>query len=266
MPNVEHAKKTQKRLLKSTHTLIAKTRAAFNIFTDYFKHDRGRAPRIVYIGHSSVDPLVHFGNNLPEKNFENVFHAYGHAGTKGTVELVKCWARHPEWPTLTVVGNKNDDKIPFGFNDPDNIVFYNKVGHEELGVLHSEAAIHVYPTSREGFGHALNEARGSGALLVTTNFGPMDEFVHEGYSGFLIDIKYENVEDFQLFGEFMPVQAHVDSEAICNSMEKLLKKSLTERRRMGEAGRAGFLADRMFFKEKVKIIKNEALKLFNGQE
>ena len=266
MPNIEHAKKTQKYLLEKTHTLIAKTRFGYNLFTDYLKSSTGNVPRIVYIGHSSIDPLFSYGNNPPKQNFTKSFHAYGHAGTKGTVQLINCWLKHPEWPTLTVVGMSNSDQVPWYTFIPKNIKFFDKVDFKEFGILQRESAIHVYPTCREGFGHALNEARGSGALLVTTKYGPMDEFVEEGYSGYLMHYKHTSVENFQLFGAFRPVQVHMVPEGICKTMEKVFKTSIAERRRMGEAGRAGFLADRVFFIEKVKLIKNEALKLFNGQE
>ena len=265
MPNVEHAKKTQKHLLEKTHTLIAKTRFAYSIFTEYYRNSARRAPRIVYIGHSSLDPLVLFGDNLPIQNFSNVFHANGLAGTKGTAELVKCWLQHPEWPTLTVLGHPNEDKIPKGIIKPENIKLIEKVGFKELVKLQRESAIHVYPAEREGFGHALNEARASGALLLTTNFGPMDEFVHDGYSGFFIDIKKETVEETQLFSELRPVQVQMDYRDICSAMEKVFQLSMDDRKKMGQVGRAAFLTDRMYFIETVNILKNEALKLFQGK-
>lgn len=264
MPNVEQAKKTQGRLLDSTHTLIAKTRAAYNIFTDFLKDRTGHIPKIAYIGHSSLDPLYHFGDQpLPPQSFTNVFHAYGHAGTKGTGALIKCWLRHPEWPTLSVLGNSNSE---YNIGQSNNIKMISKVSINELGIIQRASAIHVYPTSREGFGHALNEARGSGALLVATDFGPMNEFVQEGYSGYLMKIDSENVESFQLFGTLRPVQVRMNSNDICNGMEKVFKTSMADRIRMGEAGRAGFLADRLYFTEMVKILKNEALRRFNGEE
>lgn len=263
MPNIEHVIKSQKRYFKSTHTLIAKTRAAYNIFTDYFKKSGldNDSPRIFYAGHSSLDPLFRYGKDLPSYNFTNVFHAYGDSATKGTVPLIKCWMKHPEWPTLTILGNSNEEKLK-GYSKPRNIKFLDTVGHAELGILQRESAIHIYPTESEGFGHALNEARASGALLVTSKFGPMNEFVEDGYSGFLIDIKMFTVYDSQLFGEFGPVQVHMDSLNICKTMKKVFKTDMAERKRMGVAGRAGFLADRVYFKETVKILRNEAMQFF----
>lgn len=49
--------------------------------------------------------------------------------------------------------------------------------------MHLAPQVHVCPSSREGFGHYINEARSVGALVVTIAAGPMNELVQDGKSG-----------------------------------------------------------------------------------
>ena len=46
--------------------------------------------------------------------------------------------------------------------------------------------VHVCPSSREGFGHYINEARSVSAVIITVDAPPMNEFVTNATSGILI--------------------------------------------------------------------------------
>jgi hypothetical protein len=59
---------------------------------------------------------------------------------------------------------------------------------DQLRMLQGSAGVHMCPSlSMEGYGHIFSdEARGMSALVVTTNYGPMNEFTVPHYSGLLI--------------------------------------------------------------------------------
>jgi glycosyltransferase involved in cell wall biosynthesis len=61
---------------------------------------------------------------------------------------------------------------------------------EKLNSLQSTCGIHVCPSETEGFGHYINEARGVGAIVVTTDCSPMNELIRPEY-GILVPCSIE---------------------------------------------------------------------------
>lgn len=53
----------------------------------------------------------------------------------------------------------------------------------------TEGDIYLYPSRLDGIGLTLPEALSSGLCAITTNNGPMNEFVIENYNGFLVDVE-----------------------------------------------------------------------------
>ena len=69
-----------------------------------------------------------------------------------------------------------------------NIKYFNTfLPDEELYQLQRNCMIHLCPSSSEGFGHYLNEAKVLGSVLVTSNHPPMNELITPE-SGYLIPI------------------------------------------------------------------------------
>lgn len=53
-------------------------------------------------GHTAVDPAALSPAGV--QDYGRFLHVRGKSELKHTAQLLDCWARHPDWPTLTVIG------------------------------------------------------------------------------------------------------------------------------------------------------------------
>jgi len=104
------------------------------------------------------------------------FHLAGKSTMKGTQDLLRIWARHPEWPLLIVVCHKVE---AVGLQAaPANVAV--KVGYlsdGELKTLQNESAFHLCLSRTEGWGHYIVEALSVRAVTITVDAPPMNELV-----------------------------------------------------------------------------------------
>ncbi|KAI8812900.1 hypothetical protein BJ742DRAFT_866235 [Cladochytrium replicatum] len=262
MPNVEQVPIDQADLFPLTDAFIAKTRHAQRVITEYLEKFNISVP-VRYMSHSSPDGLI--GAEHVKRDFNKFFHGFGHSGLKGTSELAICWNKHPEWPTLTFVGDSVDELLQY-FNDnvpPANVILHKRLGIEEMRIVQREHAVHLCPSVREGYGHYINDARAMGALILTTDFGPMNEFVNHD-TGILIPHNgYNDEVDIKLFPHVdIHTQVHMTPEFICDTVEKAIKMPLEERERRGNLARAAYEDDRRIMIRNLHGLKRKSLEWF----
>ncbi len=100
VPNPEWFDSHDVRFLRHVDHVWAKTRHALNIFQRL-----GR--RTLFLSFDSED------RRRPEVRRERrFFHLAGKSTMKGTDRLLRLWAQHPEWPTLTVLQHRRDEHAP----------------------------------------------------------------------------------------------------------------------------------------------------------
>jgi Glycosyl transferases group 1 len=107
-------------------------------------------------------------------------HIAGQSAVKGTEAVVDVWARHPEWPHLTIVRRRTrygGRPAPALQALPNVEYLSDRVPDDELQALQNRCAIHIQPSLAEGYGHVIGEAMSCGALVVTTDAPPMNELV-----------------------------------------------------------------------------------------
>ena len=258
MPNAEQISKDQEKYFGLSDRILAKTIQTFSVIKSYLT-EKKISTYVQLASHSSPDPI--FQTDIsPERDFNSFYHGYGASGLKSTRELVHCWNRHPEWPHLIVIGN-NAEFHGITNDTQENLeIIGNPIGIDELRQLQWKNGLHIAPSSREGFGHYINEARAMGALTITTNFGPMNEFVDER-SGVLLDYASIKSEDYQLL---YPVQVSVTENNICGGIEKVLKIPIDDRKRMGDYGRLQYEDDFQKMKLSMHTIKRDAFSYYTN--
>ena len=159
--------------------------------------------------------------------------------------VIDCWLAHPEFPPLimTLIPHGYEDvadgirglPVPCELKVRDN--FTSMVGElpaGELRKLMNTAGVHLCPSLAEGFGHYINEARSTGACVVTTDASPMNELV--GAGGALIPVDRREPAG-------MGYHAVVTPAAIATTVRRLMLRSEDVRQEMGRVNRQGFLAD-----------------------
>ncbi|KAJ3008017.1 UNVERIFIED_CONTAM: hypothetical protein HDU68_003263 [Siphonaria sp. JEL0065] len=299
VPNIEQISKLEVGFFPRTSKFLCKSRIACTTIQKYlnatnllrsqknsedvydnasdleYSHTAGQ--RLVYVSHSSTD-VVDDGNQVLgakrvsrlKQDFSQFLHIHGTSGRKHTRELYNCWKEHPEWPKLTIIGNKDKQEYetdpPTEGPMPENIQVFTRLRIEQLRELQLSIGIHICPSSQEGYGHYINEARSLGALVLTTNHPPMNEFVVDAVSGILLNHDTPSPEEYQLLAPYFVSPVHVEPKHICDAVARVLKEYDVEKRReMGRRARLAFEYDTYVMKTNMAQLKDEAYSYFNGE-
>lgn len=161
------------------------------------------------------------------------------------------------FPNITLIGREAKYRKWIQVNNITNMQWLETVGISELRSLAISNSVHLCPSVREGFGHYINEARANGALVITTNFAPMNEFVSDGVDGLLVDYLHYYKQEFQLLHRIKPLEVQVQSEDVCYVVEKVLLMSMEERKALGDAARIRFEEERDFMRRQWMAISKE---------
>jgi glycosyltransferase involved in cell wall biosynthesis len=116
---------------------------------------------------------------------------------------------------------------------------------DELRQLQNECGVHLCPSRSEGWGHHLHEGMSCGALVVTTDAPPMNEFI-TAESGSLVPVSYS--EPRHLGTNFF-----FDPAAFDLAIAQLLGKTDNDKKNRGIAARAAFLETCKLFEDSVKV-------------
>lgn len=148
--------------LKALEAVWCKTHDATRIFAQHH-------PRTEYIGWTSRDCL---DAKVPRER--SLIHIAGDSVSKGTRHVIAAMAMLPEYH-LTLLTSQKWGPLP------PNITLRGRLESEEFLVEQNRHMIHLCPSTYEGFGHYINEARSVGAFIITTNAAPMNELVTEEF-------------------------------------------------------------------------------------
>ncbi|OQR98518.1 hypothetical protein ACHHYP_08447 [Achlya hypogyna] len=273
MPNVEmYELKTKD--YQRFDMILCKTRDAYDRLTQLL-HDMGnpRNTTVLYVQHTSSDPTTvartHAAAHpeLPRirpKDFENItfFHANGHSAQKNTKSIFECWKARPDLPPIDVYsmysGTKEDFDEVFAESDsPESLRFHygEDVDVSAFGRLLLEASTILCPSKMEGFGHYINQARASGALVLTTNGTPMNEFVDK-YSGVLIEAYAEDPDPNQQLSIYGGMTWRVTEDAICDAVDAVVAMTPEMRRTLARNGRRRYEEQFVDFKGNMRLVRS----------
>jgi hypothetical protein len=209
-----------------------KTKASLATLPEFFPNLRHS-----YIGFSSPDV---FGTH---PDFNGFIHFRGASTQKQTEVILAAWRRHPDWPELRVHSYSRD---PAFLSFPDwlqwrNIrLMYSRLSRDQYLSEFAQAGVHLCPSSVEGFGHSINEARSIGALIVTTDAPPMNELIDASCGVLITPVRTEQ----QNFG----TRHIIDGAGFEKAMQAVLEMPLERRKELGADARRRYLADRERFR------------------
>ncbi|CUI16668.1 putative glycosyltransferase [Candidatus Protochlamydia naegleriophila] len=217
----------EKGLLDRVDLILCRTREVERIF-------RSLSLETYFLGFTSVDCY----KSEYQKNFSQLFHLCGQNRQKGTLPLVNLWQQNSTLPLLVLV-----EQIHLGQSFPNSNNLYlisQRVEEPTLRFLQNTSGIHLCPSETEGFGHYIMEAMSSGAVVVTTNAPPMNEFITDERC--LVDVESSAPER-------LGVKYYIGSAALEKTLQKLASIPIHEKRRMGWDNRINFLKKEAEFKE-----------------
>jgi len=143
--------------------ILCKTKEGERIFNEFF-------PDIThYVGFLTRDQ---YDKTILRKR--KFLHIGGNSSFRGTQAVLDAWKWKRNGQSigaeLIIVSKALQDLDPVP-----GVTVHERLSDEEIKLLQNECLFHLYPSGTEGFGHALHEALGVNAVLVTTDAPPMNE-------------------------------------------------------------------------------------------
>lgn len=239
--------------LEGVDLVLCKSRYAWGLLMEYLR-DPGK---VKYVCHASRDIGV------SKKTYELAIHPAGKSWLKGTFRLIKAWMK-VDPPALLVVTCREMCMDPTRIQKLLSEHFHHEpksgrwvyAGHktriewsaflsqDELSDIQSRAGLWLCPSEVEGYGHYINEGRSAGAVVMTTDFPPMNELI-DSESGFLVDLdrKTKIAQEGQLPGSkrVFPRTAN-----IARTLTKIFSTPRVELERLGSEARKRYDHDLEF--------------------
>lgn len=218
IPNQERYPARLVPALRHVQHILCKSVHAVDIFSCHH-------PSVHFLGFTSVD------RRLPDAapDYDRFFHLGGGSSAKGTPALLELWARHPEWPVLTVVWHRREQVGAV----PANVrLIRDYLQDAELRQLQNACGIHLCPSLSEGWGHYIVEAMSCGAVTMVTDGAPMNELVRPD-RGILVPAARTQPRK-------LGVDYFIDVSLLEQRIEQLIRTPLEEKRRLGAAARTWY--------------------------
>jgi len=152
--------------------ILCKTHEAERAFLDHGVP----AQKLYHLGFESRDL---YDESVPRQR--KFLHVAGGSASKNTLAVGFAFAKFfcnpydkDEFQELIIVSRNSGHENTI--RDHKNCKYIDKAGPEELKRLMNECMFHIMPSGAEGWGHVIHEGLGCGAVMLTTDFPPMNEF------------------------------------------------------------------------------------------
>lgn len=220
---------------------LCKTKEAVKIFTELYGPER-----VTYIGFESRDL---YDPDVPRQR--KFFHMAGQSRYKNSQAVAYAFAKYFDDPSdkdihkeLVFIG-AYPEEVQFAQGHK-NVRYIQRASDAELKKLMNECLFHVIPSGTEGWGHAIHEALGCGAVVITTDYPPMNEF--NGTAKELL-VPYQRT-----IPELAAQRAMVGAMEVKAIIEKTWKLTDPHIRLLQENARNAFLIQREEFRKTFKNV------------
>lgn len=175
------------------------------------------------------------------KDFNRCIHVAGGSEQKGTWAVTAAWIRNPRLPHLTVLRRISPPTL-----DRKNFLWVSEyIAKEDLIERQNRNGIHLCPSETEGFGHYIMEAMACGAVVVTTDAPPMNEFITD--SRCLVPYSYTAPQ-------LLATNYYISAEDLEHTVKKLLLLPKGELMAIGQRNRINYLKKRERFEKNLRFL------------
>ncbi|KAG1687063.1 hypothetical protein DVH05_005684 [Phytophthora capsici] len=282
MPNIEMYE------LESAHywradVILCKTALCSRYLRKWFQQEGNpRGTRVLYTRHTTSNLALTYKSQLPasqvrlEKNFSDVsfLHTAGTSIQKGTRQVLDCWLSRPELPRLDLYMAQDlfdgafAKKFAKKIDHSANVFLHTgRLDAAAFGRLITDATYFMCSSLQEGYGHYINQARSSRALIFTTDIAPMNELITPS-SGALIKAR-AIAHDGQFLGGKSKKKhalkgvpgfvADFRGPAVCDAVTDMLKNTTPEERaKRADKALQQYYFDTVFFAHKMQELRDFA--------
>lgn len=205
------------KLLDRIDLIVCRTHEVERIFQSLNK-------KTFYLGFTGYDCFI--PSDIP-KDYSVCLHAAGESPYKGTNSIMEAWKDRQDLPFLNIISHLS--QAPYDQGNLNWIAY--KLPFEEYRALQNSCGIHICTSETEGFGHYLVEAMSTGAVVITTDAPPMNEYITD---------KRCLVPYSSYFTDNLAIRYVVDSQALASAIKNLMSLSEKERHQIGIENRAKF--------------------------
>jgi len=237
-PNSEWWHPINDQFLPRMTRICCKTRDCERLWRSKLAADRPE--RVIYTGFEARDL---YRGDIPREN--KFLHVAGESEFKNTEAIIQAW-RGANWSykplPLTVVTRQ--PKYQEMCQGAEFITCITRASEDELVKLMNSHRFHILPSAYEGYGHALNEGIGCGALMLTAAAPPMNEFAGI-QADWTVPVASYSTRSLAQLAQVNPMGVVV---AACKALEAVDKIAELERR--SRQAREAFLASRDNFRQR----------------
>ncbi len=173
IPNQEWYCSSYDPIIPHMTKILCKTRDAEAIFRNKLMVQYDRIEHIGFESRDRYQPLV-----TRKRKF---LHVAGKSTFKNSEAVAYVFAKYFDTPwepennrELVFVGVHQN--LLAAARDHKNVRYIPQISDSGLEELMNECVFHILPSSAEGWGHAIHEGLSCGAVMITTDFPPMNEF------------------------------------------------------------------------------------------
>jgi glycosyltransferase involved in cell wall biosynthesis len=226
--------------------ILCKTQDAVKIMKDLYPAQQNRVQYIGFESRDLYDPSIarqrkflHVAGQSRYKNSPAVAYAFAKcfddSDIKDRRELVFVGA-YPE-------------ECQFA-RESKNVRYIQRASETEIKQLANECQFCIMPAGAEGWGHVIHEALGCGAVVITTDFAPMNEF-----AGCPKELYVKPQRDIQ---ELAARRAMVGAYEVADAIRRAWALTPDQIAAIQTKARVAFLAEKKDFRERFKAVLESA--------